>query len=519
MSDQLHRILEMVSPDRKSVRISTTMLALLVAAGFFMVAIGNTLQDPLCCADDSYFSTAAKNFANGHGYAVSFQSPADGLKVFEPAITTGPTLILPAALLIKIFGNQFWITGVSTIVVNIFIFILLYLFSFRIFGLVKANIFSILLLFSFYLCTSPSWFILWYTILGEAAGAGFFLVGLLIFCFLRESKKYLYLSMFLFGLAIITKLIYLLILAPVLAYFYLETIHVDKFSRKSLRVFISGMLMCALPHIFWEIFKLVSLGISGYINLIRYTGNTYISIHGKTDSSGFWDTYHTRADILQENLGFDFNYILLTLPFLLFAIRKSDLKQEGKLFAYLSLGGIALSLVWWIFLSKGWIRYAMPWIFMFFTILPFLVLVINNYLLRICLLFLLFLNLNIVEKDLRPITEIVKFNFLYNTRANNLNDLVNFLKSRPKETLLVSSWWAAYADIEYALPGKEHFIRYDQIGKSVDYRKVWLVRNTRFADQVDFREFEKSFTDTVFYKMPYLVTKYSGAAPGEAARE
>lgn len=522
MSNPLYSISGMFSTDRKSVRVTTTVLAVLLFAGFFLVAIGNAVQNPLCCKDDSYISTAAKNFATGHGYAVSFQRPAGGLRVFEPAITTGPTLVLPSAFFIKIFGNKFWITGLVTVFIDLFIFLLIYLLSVRSFGLIKANLFVSLLLGSFYLLSSPDFFYLWYTIIGEAAGIGFFIAGFIIFCFLRKNEQFLLFSMLLFGLAIITKLIYLLILFPVFLFFYFETLHTGGFNKKNIRFFILGMLVFALPHLLWELFKLSSLGFSGYLYSLKAMKKAYILLHGKSTIPSILEVYLKRKAFLNERIGLELNYFLLSIPVVFLIVRKVNLTKEQKLFSYLSIAGILLALFWWIFISRGWIRYAMPWLFMFFTILPFLIMAVNNYLIRVCLFLLLIFNLNIVKADSKPIQDVLELKLSYNERVENLQDLVNFLKLRSAETVLVSTWWGAYADIEYALPSSENFSRFNQLEEGVDYRKILLVRNTQYIHEVflnDFQEFEKSFTDTVFFKSPYLVTKYSGSGTAEKKRD
>src|SRR5689334_4859689 len=59
--------------------------------------------------DDAFIAGAAKNLAFGYGYTSSYPR----LLPFDPEITTGPVVILPAALLIRLFGNQYWIPNLA----------------------------------------------------------------------------------------------------------------------------------------------------------------------------------------------------------------------------------------------------------------------------------------------------------------------------------------------------------------------------------------------------------------------
>lgn len=65
--------------------------------------------------DDAMFATVPKNFLNGYGWATSY-----GEKIpFNPDISTGPTLFLPAAIMLAAFGNQTWVPAVTGTLMNI----------------------------------------------------------------------------------------------------------------------------------------------------------------------------------------------------------------------------------------------------------------------------------------------------------------------------------------------------------------------------------------------------------------
>lgn len=64
--------------------------------------------------DDAMFLSVPKNWLNGYGWATSYSERIP----FNPDFTAGPTLLLPAAALIALFGNTTWIAGITGLLVN-----------------------------------------------------------------------------------------------------------------------------------------------------------------------------------------------------------------------------------------------------------------------------------------------------------------------------------------------------------------------------------------------------------------
>ncbi|HNE26712.1 MAG TPA: hypothetical protein PLH12_06200, partial [Pseudomonadales bacterium] len=66
------------------------------------------------------FLSVPKNWINGYGWATSYSEKIP----FNPDFTGPAALLLPAALLIKVFGTQWWIAGITGWVVNLLLSIL-----------------------------------------------------------------------------------------------------------------------------------------------------------------------------------------------------------------------------------------------------------------------------------------------------------------------------------------------------------------------------------------------------------
>lgn len=64
--------------------------------------------------DDAMFLSVPKNWVNGYGWATSYSEKIP----FNPDFTGPAALLIPAAALIKLFGNQLWIAGVTGAIIN-----------------------------------------------------------------------------------------------------------------------------------------------------------------------------------------------------------------------------------------------------------------------------------------------------------------------------------------------------------------------------------------------------------------
>jgi hypothetical protein len=120
------RLLAMIE-GRQGPRRAPGNAALIAAAALAFVLFAANVADhlvarTLCCADDVFISVAAKNLATGRGYASSYNPAPDGsneLRRYDPMITTGPGLVVPAAAAIRVFGNRYWVPGAVVVSLNL----------------------------------------------------------------------------------------------------------------------------------------------------------------------------------------------------------------------------------------------------------------------------------------------------------------------------------------------------------------------------------------------------------------
>jgi hypothetical protein len=74
----------------------------------------------------------AKNVATGLGYSTTASSNTRFvLTRYDPVAGAGPTIVLPAALLVAVFGNTNWVPGIAAILLWTLLMLGVYLLTRR----------------------------------------------------------------------------------------------------------------------------------------------------------------------------------------------------------------------------------------------------------------------------------------------------------------------------------------------------------------------------------------------------
>lgn len=194
-----------------------------------------------------------------------YQTWYNGLHKFHYLISTGPTVFFPIYILFSAFSS----TSVLVARIVTFGFSLLFIWLIcREFlrgepawqGTVFGSGFILLLFFV------PEFSVLSVRVLGEVPGIA--LIAASYWLFASGSNNRRFLAGLLFGLAVLSKLIFLMAVVPVLLVAVLdaETAKMLRHGAARLGYFFSGML---IPLACWQAFKLSSLGLEGYIDAYR----------------------------------------------------------------------------------------------------------------------------------------------------------------------------------------------------------------------------------------------------------
>lgn len=201
---------------------------------------------------DEFFNLQIpKNFAiNGH-YATYYDLE---YHLFDPMITTGPSVLLPIAMIFKMSGN-YLIARYIMLGFFIMVCIFIYIVSKNFFG-EKLAILSIFSLLFIPLSNSVK-------VLGEIPSTLYFLIGIYFLIIIEkkiDNKLFYYiLSGFFLALSVLSKLVFIIVLFPIFLFLML---HKEKWKTKIIFPisFISTLFA-------WEICQIKVLGINDYVDL------------------------------------------------------------------------------------------------------------------------------------------------------------------------------------------------------------------------------------------------------------
>lgn len=482
---------------------------------FFIIVYSHVFSSQLGTADDAAIALAARNMAEGNGFATSIHFDGfNEIESFSRGITTGPTLVLPAALLIAIFGNTPWVPGFLVATVCLILLLLIIYIIRKQTNLMLALIFSSLLILFFYNITAGRYFSSWYVLIGEMPAALLGILGVLIFSVSPYKRQTIIYACFLFGLAFMTKMLALLGFLPLLVWFVYSLIK-EKQNRKALFInYIYGVLAFAAPFLMFETWKLFSLGITEYVEnwwgFMKAVGR----VSGAKDafSVSFSERFLTRNDTMFKHFGFSIIYMLIVAPIISYLVYNYAIKRHIRLlFTFLMLGAF-FHLLYWTFLSLGWHRYALIGLFLYFAALGCIIFVkLPKSVIITIIFFIILVFLGPVQRLKRPITNMVNHGFSYNERLINLKKTVEFLTLHKQDQPFVSAGWASIVDVEYAMPSLQNFKRYDYLGKDDYNRDLLFVRNSRFVDYKNYpgiKQWEKQCEEVLLDAPPYQVSRF-----------
>jgi hypothetical protein len=477
------------------------------------VVYGHVFSNGLSCADDSAIAITAKNLARGYGYATSI--PLDGsfqIKSFDPSVTTGPVLVFPAALLVYCFGNLPWVPGFATANICFILLVFIFFIVKRTKNLYLATLFIGILTLNFYILTAKSSFIYWYVLIGELPSALLFISGIIIFSANPNKIFNIIISGIILGMAFMTKMLTLLGLIPLFLYFIHKLIRNTEERKIVFRNIIYGIIAFALPFALFELWKLYMLGLHPYLHNFKEFLSSLIVLHGKPAENiqmNIIEIINIRSKTLNNTFGFGLITLILIgiiVSTLLFRYEKNI---NVKILFFILLSGAIIHLFWWLFFSKGWPRYAVIGLFLFFSAVSCIVF-IEKFRVYTITIYMIMLGLYSIghPTTIYRATNILGHKFKTETRLNNLSKTVSFLEKHAQDKPFISSWWATYADIEYAMPEVLNIKRFDNLNVKDSNRKLLLVFNTdwvNFYYHPEFEKFKKKFTKVVFSAPPYLV--------------
>ena len=255
--------------DQHWLQVTVRGAAALTWMTFILFCIASAISFGLCCVDDGVIALAAKSLAHGYGYALHFL--ADGYPPqfngyppqFNPNITTGPTLVLPCALMLRLFGDHEVIPGLVAIMAWAATFTFLFGRISR--RVTNGSLFAGIAVFCLSIITVFAYFFEnWHAFLGEVTAAAFLILAHWILAMETLSPKWLFFGGLCVGLAIQTKNLALLGGIGVLI---VLAVRLRGRQRLPEVPAYSAILFagCIVPTLLFESWKVIDLGTHGYL--------------------------------------------------------------------------------------------------------------------------------------------------------------------------------------------------------------------------------------------------------------
>lgn len=307
---------------------------------------------PIWC-DDAFFGIVAKNLADSFNYAAVVY---DKTYPFYFGISSGPVMIIPAALMIFIFGNYNWVLGLAMVSILWLLLIAIFIAAKRLLlgdkiWLSAFLFLALALLFSInnqnYGIYTKDHLGIWYLLLGEIPSALLIILGTLFLAADRLHKKNVIIGSAILGLAILCKTLAAIAALTVLLMMVLRIFGTKelKKSGKLQLTFLLGLCFIA-PFATFEIIKIISLGWQHYHELQLANSGFYQSLAFVGYEKAFpWGKVD---DVV--NLFGGYFFLLIFLAFYL--VRISYKERSAHVLAGITLIiCFFLHLIWWVYCS------------------------------------------------------------------------------------------------------------------------------------------------------------------------
>lgn len=462
----------------------------LIFAFFLTISLGMVFFQGLCCGDDAYHAMVAKNLANGLGYAstLPLSQSHSTILLFDPYLGTGPTIILPAALIIKIVGNTYWAPGITVVFLWASLLFCISVIINKIcrdkFKLTVSIITFFILAYIFF----AYHFEQWYALFGEIPSALLICIAVLLY-FVHDSRKYYFLIGVLFSLSFEAKVISLI---PFMTFLLFVVAHQSILSRHHIKTSTSNiidrlffiLLGFCIPILLFELYRFFSLGYIEYKSNWRQSIANILS-GGVAPQRSILSRLIERLIIVKNRFGIFLPAIFIIFAGVLYELHK---RNDEKLFsiyvAFVSL--ITIFTGYWLVYSIGWARYyIIPIILTIFIMaLPFLSHQLTKSYKFIYALSLVLLSIyNIRSIDvLYPFRNIKLFQSSSNLAA--LGQVSDLLSSHTMKQPFLTQWWATGIDVEYTLKTSLNFTTYND--PELDSSKPHIiVINKKFLSEND----------------------------------
>ncbi len=466
-----------------------TGIQILVFAIFIFITIGMVFARGVCCGDDGFHAHVAKNLADGLGYSstLPLSQAHYSITVFDPLIGTGPTIILPTALMIKLVGNTYWAPGLTEVLLwGSLLFFIGFVLNKLFKNKVGLTIVTIIFLYFAYTFMAYQ-YEMWYALYGEIPAVMLIVLAILIW-FLPYSKVNLLISGLLFSLAYESKLISLMpfsiFLFFVALYKFIENKKNIKASFKSIvNTFFYIALGFGIPIFLYEVWKLLTIHPYAYLQWWKdYL--RYVLDFGVNSDQNLGLRIIERINFAEQRFG-----VFLPIFFVIFAGIGFAIRKQKKLFyifiIFVSI--ISIYTIYWLIFSLGWARYLLiPLVMIIFVLtIPY---IDNDLKIHYKIIYTLILvGLSIFNINTIDVNHQMSILQLYKPSTTTIaqQEVANILSAELDKRPFYTQWWANAVDLEYIMDSHLNFSTiWDP---ALDFKKpiIVVVNNNMLYEQVE----------------------------------
>jgi len=496
----------------RSVQIASAgLIGLTITMYVFLIftAVESAFSIGISAADDEATASIAKNLAYGYGYSVSLHW--DGFPGVFPfpwgTAAIGPTLVLPAAALIKMFGNEPWVPGLTTVLeITILLFILAWVHARRTSSVSAAGYMLLFGLLCFAL--TNRWFFIWYTMMGEMPAALLVVVGGTLWVGNPDDRPTIALSGFCFGLAFMAKFLSVLGALPMVGWLAVGILRERHNRGRAGTRIVLAIAAFLIPVGSFEVWKLVTLGPSAYVGV-------WLDIFQFIGRNAFSGT------VLNDPIGQVSGKIAVAA----WVVRLSPLLVLGVLIAggFVALGSAEarpiyayfavsafLHWSWWIFVSPaGWQRYLLIGLIYQATALASLTYAVRSRqtLAAAAIALILLLHYPHPGQLISPIRRSIANRFRASPELTHLREAADLLARLPGNPKFVTANWITGAGLEYMLPTVGNFIRSDHVSAETRRSTPLYIAVVARWGGIQFSDWERLCQEVIFNKKPILIAK------------
>jgi hypothetical protein len=448
------------------------LLSILILVGWAVFLLGFVFTHGVCCGDDAGLSMIAKSFA------------FDGVSTRKFGYDLHLAVILPVSLGIRILGNSYWIPGLSMVVTNA---ILLLLIGFLVRASENKMGISIASLAFFYLnyALLSKHFEHWYAALGEVPAGLLILLGVLLI-YHRDSWLTASLAGLSFCAAFITKMTSLIALGSVLLSLLIQlpfSIEKGKNGHEK-SILKKGFFLSVgfgIPLLLFESLRRLGLGPELHLNRWLSSFSYFLDFSGIYEPLRLIKSYQQGAEIFLGRFGVPFVSLVLIMLVVGVMVKNDDRLQ--KLF-YVLFAIFLFHSTWWFFFSIHWARhYVLSMMVVIFAVsLPFLSSRPVKW--RTIYFSVMLIWSSFTWKQLNiPIKQLDGHFYTPTEKTEALIEVSELLSHHADDELVISQESYTFYDLRYL---SDESLRFTYFRTDRQYSPpFWIAMNTKFMHQHD----------------------------------